>query len=231
MTRTVKADGSIGVVHPLVGRSLDYDISDLNGVYVGNKVEVSPLLVDQNALVLVGVKQPEGLIWHEVAPVELDDAGFRADAAVIGEEMKSKKDSVTDTNAKEADRTAYPGLSDEEIKKAKKKKATPFNGEINAISHLADIDVPAAVKPMGETVELTDDQAPQKPAESDVPTIDNRTLRRRVADALYRPLEKPESQYLKSLGEVPENEVAAITARVAEGISAPVIQLRNVNEG
>jgi len=226
-SRKVKQNLTISISHPLVKRSLSYDVSDLADVYVGLKVVVAPVLVGDKATALVGVEGQFNVVWHEVTPIDFDEAGFRADAAVIGEEYKQKPETTLDKNRKLADQIAYPGLSEDEIKKAKKKKAVPFNGEIDAHSHLKEIEVPAVMTPVGEQVEVPEFSKPV----DDSPTIDNRTLRRRVADALYRPLEKPEADYLKKLGDVPESEVTAITARVAEGISAPVIQLRNVNEG
>lgn len=223
--RTVKPNLTITIDHPVAGRSLPYDVADLKGIYVGLKVKVSPLLVGTNAAVLVGISMPEGLMWHEVTPLAVDEAGFRIDAPVIGEAHNAKADTAVDTARKQAERAAYPGLSDEEIKKAKQKKAVPFNGSLNAHSHLKDINQPAAMKPQGEQVEVPEFTQPTVEAVM----LDNLSLRKRVSEALHRPLDAPEAAFLRDLGEVDESELAEIIELVAQGIKASVSPLRAVN--
>ena len=121
--------------------------------------------------------------------------------------------------------TAYPGMSDEEIKKAKQKKTTPFNGSLNAHSHLKDINQPAAMKPQGEQVEVPEFTQPTVEAVM----LDNLSLRKRVSEALHRPLDAPEAAFLRELGEVDESELTAIIEQVAQGIKASVSPLRAVN--
>ncbi|WP_432460830.1 hypothetical protein [Agarivorans sp. QJM3NY_25] len=223
-TRVVKPNLTVTIDHPVAGRSLPYDVGDLKGIYVGLKVQVSPLLVGDSAAILVGIKQPEGLMWHEVQALMMDDAGFRLDAPVIGEAHKAKADSVTDSARKAAERAAYPDMSDDEIKKAKQKKLAPFHGSLNAHSHLKDINQPVAMKPQGEQVEVPEFTKP----EEDVVMLDNLNLRKQVSAALHRPLEPAEASHLKALGSVAESELASIVEQVAQGILAAVHPLRAI---
>lgn len=228
--RPVKQDLTVSIVHPVAGRSLSYCVENLAHVYVGLKVSVSPLLVDDSRSVLIGVIHRGETAWHEVEPIAADKAGFDNQGAVIGQEYKALPDTIQDARRKEALRTAYPGMTDEEIAKAVKKKAVPFNGELDAVSHLKEIALPSVIKPRGEQVEVAATDAPAKPKqpETTINTIDNITLRQRVVAALYRPLEAPEVAYLRAIGDVDAAELPAIIEKVAAGISADVHILRAV---
>ncbi|MGJ8486050.1 hypothetical protein ACSFVZ_18725 [Pseudoalteromonas sp. SYSU M81236] len=153
-TRTVKPDLSITFVHPTVKRSQKYALDGLVGIYKGLKVLVLPMALSERGEILVYCKYQGEQQIHTVAPIEVDDAGFDITGAVIGEQMKAPKDTAIDTARKQAERDAYPGMSDEQIAKAKRgKKAVPFGGALDAHSHLNELQTPDFMRVRGEQVD------------------------------------------------------------------------------
>ena len=106
MTRKVAGDLTIRVAHPKAKRVLVYSVAGLPGILTGDQVLLQPVLVDPAPLVAVGVKNGKELAWYEIAPLEIDAAGFDVQAAVLGEEYKSRKDTLRERNAKELDMLA-----------------------------------------------------------------------------------------------------------------------------
>lgn len=219
-SRKVRPDLSITFAHPVAGRSLHYDLSALAGICRDMRVNVSPLIANNSCGVLVELTTALGeTAHHEVLPVEFDEAGFRKDAQVIGEGYDRPADTAADIAAKAADRLAYPGMTDEQIKAAKRKKAAPFGGELNAHSHLKEIEHLAPVVPAGQTVELPN----FTPAAAK--TLDSIALRMAVCGELRRPLTDAEADYLDTYGEVTEDRLPEIIRAVQAGIRAPIIRL------
>ena len=136
-TRLVKGDLEITYVHPRTKAKHRYDLSELEHVRNGIKVSVSPIIIGDTPDLLVGVKNPlDEEVFHQVQPLDVAEDGFRLDAPVIGEQHITNADTATQTAAKNADRLAFPDLSDAEIKQAKKKKLAPFSGTLVAHTHL-----------------------------------------------------------------------------------------------
>lgn len=220
-SRKVRPDLSITFAHPVAGRSLHYDVSALAGICRDMRVNVSPLIANNSCGVLVELITALGeTTHHEVLPVEFDEAGFRKDAQVIGLGYDRPADTSADIAAKTADRAAYPNMTDEQIKVAKRTKAAPFGGELNAHSHLKEIDHLAPVLPAGKTVEL-----PQfAPAAEKV--LDRIALKLAVAERLRRPLMAPEIDYLEAQHGVTEAQLPELVATIATGrLSANVLKL------
>ncbi len=100
-TKQVKGDLTVSVYHPAAGESLRYSVYELPGITVGATVNVQPILVDREPVVLL-IHEYAGEIHRlEAAPVETDDAGFTAGAAVIGQEYKAPKDTAREVKNKE----------------------------------------------------------------------------------------------------------------------------------
>jgi hypothetical protein len=216
-SRLVKGNLQITFVHPQIKKSLTYRLANLDGISAGDTVMVSPLVVGDECKVLVIVDVPLGDdIIHEVAPMEFDEVGYRADAPVFGEAFSDHQDTQIDTNQKAMDRLAYPDLSDEEIKKAKKKKITPFNGEIDALSHIANLNTPAAITPKGEAFTVPDQFTPE--TRKPLSPLD---LKIAVTNALGRDLEGFEFDVLAGYEVVYSEDVAAIVHELHNGLTKP----------
>ena len=115
MTRKVAGDLTIRVSHPKAKRTLVYSVADLPDILVGQEVLVQPVLVDAEPLIAVMLKKGKELTGYEVAPLEVDAAGFDTQAAVLGQEYKAHKDTLREKNAKELDALSGEGT-----------KAVPF---------------------------------------------------------------------------------------------------------
>lgn len=73
--------------------------------------------------------------WIEVPKVEINEWGFRTDAAVIGEEYNTHADTPAQTNAKRLDMLAMEASTLEEAASKRKAKDLPFGGRINPFAH------------------------------------------------------------------------------------------------
>jgi len=153
--RDVQLDLSISFKHPSAKRTMSYSLKHVPGIYKKQKIKVSPLIYG-NSEVLIYVEDYLGDVQtFKVEPIEHDAfSGFPVNAAIIGQEMKSPPDTCIEKASKAADQLSYPGLNQEEIKKAKNKGVTPFNGTLNAHSHLADIQLPVYLPKQGTEIHI-----------------------------------------------------------------------------
>jgi len=155
--RKVNADMTVSFKHPVSKQREWYAVGDLPDVHPRAIVLVSPLIYGDR-LIMVTVKDYKREDQTTILPaLERDDfVGHRSDAAVIGLEMKSQPDTVVEKAGKAADQIAFPDLNQQEIEKAKDKNAVPFNGEIDAHSHLKNVDMPGYMKRPGSELNVPD---------------------------------------------------------------------------
>jgi hypothetical protein len=222
VTRLVKGDLEITFAHPQVKKSLTYSLANLDGIFAKQTVLVSPLVVGDECKILVTINNKVGDdILHEVAPIEFDVMGFRVDSPVFGEGFDTKQDTVIDANQKAMDRLAYPNLTDEEINKAKKKKTSPFNGEIKAISQLNNIELPAAITPKGAKFDVPTEFVPT-PAKPLSPL----ELKRAVMQRLGRDLEERDTDVLAQYQTVFVEDIPRIVDELTR-VKSPALKLVN----
>ncbi|AXE34034.1 DDE-type integrase/transposase/recombinase [Chromobacterium phragmitis] len=143
-TRKVRPDLSISFKHPQAERSAVYSLRGLDGVNVGDEVRVNAMVFGDCAIqVAVPVYNGADRVY-QVEPERAYDAyGQLLSAPVIGEAYKSMPQTAIEHAASAMDGQAYPGMSAEEIKAARAKKTTPFDGALNTHSYLQDVELPA----------------------------------------------------------------------------------------
>lgn len=116
-----------------------YDVRNVPNVKVGEKVMVGKNPYRPHCVQVECFEQyvdEDGKTelkpyWVVLEPVELNELGFRVDAAIIGQEYKSHAKTTFEQNLERVEQLAY-GVTDEAaLKKAKKSNAVLFNGEIN----------------------------------------------------------------------------------------------------
>jgi hypothetical protein len=100
-TRKVAGDLSISMVHPNKKRSLRYSLSECIGILVGQEVNVQPVLIDPEPLVIVSYKHQGEVVSREVAPIAYDENGFDIDAPVYGKNYKREPDTQREKRVKE----------------------------------------------------------------------------------------------------------------------------------
>lgn len=137
----------------LKGRT--YSVADMPGVQNGEKV-----LVCRNAwredVAQVVMHDAEGRkVMFQAPEVNKDANGFFEGARMIGEEYRGLKDTPAQIAAKELDRMAMGADTLGEVEAARKKKATPFGGEINPFKQAEEYRAPAWMPKRGEQHELT----------------------------------------------------------------------------
>ncbi|MBB4845012.1 transposase InsO family protein [Paucibacter oligotrophus] len=109
----------------------EFDVRGVPGAMVGEKVLItfSPYASDTAAIVNVDAEGNE--LLHTIPLVARDDAGFREDGNVIGEDYRRPADTQLDTNRKEVERFAWDAQTDAEAEAKKKARAVPFGGRID----------------------------------------------------------------------------------------------------
>lgn len=207
-SRKVARDLSISATHPCDKRSRKYDLSGLAGIYVGLEVLVTPLVLSSDAELLVYCTFQNSEQCHQVKPVALDHNGFVMDGAVIGTEFKGKPDTSMEKARKQALQTAFPNLTDEEIAKARQKKATPFDGKLDALSHLQDAYNPTYMPVKGEQVETGFETPNQR-------QLSGLALIQAALHRLDRPLTPDENQWLRAAGDVMETELDSLLTQMS----------------
>ncbi|MDK1288522.1 hypothetical protein [Pseudoalteromonas umbrosa] len=227
-TRVVTGELTVSYLHPVTKCSLNYDLSSLEHISVGMKVDVSPIIIGETPDLVVGVKSPMGdVIYHQIAPINYDAAGFRVDAPVFGENFESHADTKTQQAVKAADKLAYPSMTEKQIDQAKKKKSAPFGGELVAHSHFKDVEHETRIAPKGETIQPDSPvtkqlkEAPKRKGK----VLDGLDLRIMVAERLGRNLRPTEVDWLLQQ-EIIETEVNEVVEQLHLGIvETPVLKI------
>jgi transposase InsO family protein len=100
--RKVAGDLTVTVLHPKTKRPESYSLSGCPGIYIGQEVNVQPVLVDPEPLVMVSYEETKGKPFSaELRPIEYDRAGFDVNAPVFGKEYKRLPDTRIEKNRKE----------------------------------------------------------------------------------------------------------------------------------
>lgn len=109
----------------------EFDVRGVPNVMVGEKLHITlnPWVLDSAMVVDTDAEGNE--VLHSIPLVVRDDAGFRTDANVIGEDWKRPADTQLEANRKEVDRFAYDASTDAEAEAKRKAKAVPFGGRID----------------------------------------------------------------------------------------------------
>ncbi|GHU04264.1 integrase [Alphaproteobacteria bacterium] len=130
----------------------EYDVSKIEGVFVGDKVLVTKNPWREDAAQLVRTGEDGREVFSVVPRVEKDDAGFPVNAPVIGQSFHALPETVTERNAREIERIIW---GETDVKAAKKAKKTPFNGTFNPRNHMTGADLPDFLPRRGRAHGLT----------------------------------------------------------------------------
>jgi hypothetical protein len=205
--------------HPAAKSTLIYSVKHLAGIAIGDKVMISPLYYGDCQIMVTVSSYADEDQHHILEPMEFDEAGFPLEAPVWGEEIKGMPDTLEMVKKKEADAIAYPGKTQEEIKKAKTKQVTPFEGTLNTHSHLKDIKQPEFMKRTGSAIDLPGQFTPA-PREA----MSRIALKKLVIAALGRSLEQFEMDILANYENVFDEDVASIVEQLQKTLSPLAIK-------
>ena len=154
--RPVDKQLQISFKHPVSKQREFYDVAHVPGIFIGAKLSVSAMIYGDNEVIAIFKNYQDEDVEYLLKPIQVDRfTGFAANAPVIGEEFRSRPDTVVEVNAKRAESQAFPGLNQEQIEKAKARGDTPFGG-LDAHSHLAHVSGPAFIERPGERMNVPD---------------------------------------------------------------------------
>ena len=132
-----------------------YDVGHVPGVQIGEKLRVtySPYLAGHASIVLLDADGSEELV--AVPEVVFNEAGFRADAAVIGEEFRRPADTRLQTNRKLVERLAMGVDTDEQAAAARRARKPALGGEVRPLAQARDTVLPTPLPRRGTALELS----------------------------------------------------------------------------
>lgn len=209
--RQVKPDLSITFRHPAAERTLPYSLRGFDGINVGDTVMVRGLIFGDCAIQVQVLRYDGEPLLYRVEPnIEFDAFGQRTDAAEIGAEYKRTAKTQAEHAATAMDEAAYPGMTADEVKAARAKRATPFDGKLNSHGYLQDVAMPVYMPRLGSAIETPAHAAPAGPE-----LIDAVTAMLRIVSAIGRNLSAEENAFFMKRygGGVPEDQVAALIAQ------------------
>lgn len=217
--RTVRPDVSISFSHPAAKRSMQYSLRGLDGISVGDKVTVRALVYGDNA-VQVQVPRYDGemLIYRVEPEQDFDRFGQVLSAPVIGQEYRATAHTEAEQASKTLDQVAYPGRSVDEIKAARQRRDTPFDGQLKAHSYLKDVAMPTYLPKAGSEIETPAHAQP-------VPVLlDATTAMLRLRDEIGRNLSPDEYGFFMAryADGVPEEQVKVLAAQFLEPAPVPM---------
>lgn len=153
--RQVKPNLRISYRHPQSKERRWYDVRGLDGVCVGDTVTIQPLLFGDCAIRLSVPRYDGDDLVYRLEAMPLPNAwGFAVGAPVIGQEYRALPETADQKAGKALDRLAYPDRDEQGIRKARDKQEAPFDGRLNAHSHLAEIALPAGLPRRGTQIGL-----------------------------------------------------------------------------
>lgn len=204
--RVVRPDLSIQYRHPGAKASALYSLLGLDGINVGDRVEVRALVYGHDAIQIQAPRYDGDMLTYRVEPETGFDAfGQQLDAAEIGSEYKQSPHTDAQRAAGAMDELAYPN---EDAKAARDRKVTPFDGRIAAHSYLHDVEMPTYLPRRG-----TDIATPEHAQAAAAPQIvDAVTAMLRIVDGIKRHLTTEEHAFLaqRYAAGVPEDQIDAL---------------------
>ncbi|MBB1601558.1 DDE-type integrase/transposase/recombinase [Variovorax sp. UMC13] len=215
--RLVRPNLTISFRHPAANRPADYSLRGLDGISVGDKVQVRALVYGECAIQVEVPRYDGEMMIHRVEPVQgFDRFGQLEAAAEIGAEYKAMPRTEAQHATATMDAKAYPGMDADEVKAARDKKTAPFEGKLVAHSYLKDIEQPTYLPRAGSEIEA--------PAHVRIePTkLDAVDAMLRVAKGIGRYLTADENAFMTAryAEGVPEDQIEALIAQFTAPVQA-----------
>lgn len=132
----------------------EFDVRSIARVMVGEWLNVTYSPYQPNAALVVDTDEQGHETLTPIPLVERNDAGFRLDANVIGEDWRRHADTVADTNRKEVERIAMDAATDTEAEAARKAKALPFGGRIDPWKEIEQTELPTILPRRGTGLQV-----------------------------------------------------------------------------
>ncbi|EHD22622.1 MULTISPECIES: DDE-type integrase/transposase/recombinase [Brenneria] len=144
-------------------RGIEYDVSTVPGVMVGEKLLITrnPWRTDAAQVVLTGEDGHD--TFFLVDEVTKNEFGFADSAAVIGERYKSHADTPAQTATKEIEQLVTGTDNATDAAAVRKAKALPFGGKLDPYKHIDDNTLPTFMPRRGRVSEVRGPRVEQRP--------------------------------------------------------------------
>lgn len=144
-------------------RGIEYDVSAVPGVMVGEKLMITrnPWRTDAAQVVLTGEDGHE--MFFLVDEVKKNEFGFAESAAVFGASHRAVADTPAQTAAKEIEQLVTETDNATDAAAARKAKALPFGGRLDPYKHIDDATLPAYMPKRGQVSEVRGPRVEQRP--------------------------------------------------------------------
>ena len=109
----------------------EFNVAGVPNVMVGEKLHITLNPWVQDAAMVVDTDADGAELLHSIPLVVRDDAGFRSDANVIGEDWKRPANTQLEANRAEVERFAMDATTDAEAEAKRKAKAILFGGRMD----------------------------------------------------------------------------------------------------
>jgi hypothetical protein len=158
----------------------DYDLRYLPGVMAGSKVSVVVNALQRPAVEVQYTEQETGEVaWMTVQPTARDEAGWRLDAPIIGEQLRAAPRGLLDANRDAVMQRTFGGITPEAAAEAQEKGALAFGGRVDPFKGAAEARLPAFMPKRGTPLVV-----PGRQVES--PRVSCVVATKRIREALIR---------------------------------------------
>ena len=172
-----------------------YSVAHVPDVRIGETVSVCVNPYKAPSIFVLDQDENGQEIHYECTPIERDEAGFPMDAPVFGENYHSQRDTDVDQSRKHLAKQAYNANTEEDVRKARAKKAVAYGGRIDPFSYLDDQSLPAYMVRLATASEIN---VPQQVTTESKP-IGRIEFLKRLRGQLNRSLSAVESDYVSKL--------------------------------
>lgn len=204
---------------------LDFDLRYLPGVMPGSKVAVVVNGLEAPAVeVQYTCPETHAQRWLTVHPVQRNEVGFRVDAPVIGEEVRTGARGIVDKNRDAALQRAFGGDDAADAAQRQEKGGLAFGGAVDPFKRAREAVLPAYMPRRGTPLQVQGREV----VASRISTVE---AAKRVREALAR-LGQPQAygahvftqlQAAYGTAGVPEDEVASMAEALAQGHALPTV--------
>lgn len=119
-----------------------WDVSAVPRVMVGEKLMVTYNPYQLDTVFIVDADAEGNELLHAAPVVEKGEGGFSVTANVIGQDYRKHAETEADINRRDVELATYGVATQEEADAAKKAKALPFGGRLDAMKAIADTTLP-----------------------------------------------------------------------------------------
>lgn len=127
----------------------EFDVRGVSRVMVGESLNITWSPYQPDAALVVDTDEKGHETLTPIPLVTRNDAGFRDDANVIGEDWARPAETQADTNRKAVNRIAMDAETDDEAEAARKAKKLPFGGRIDPWKEIDQTELPTILPRRG----------------------------------------------------------------------------------